>query len=1266
MDSTAYEELKTHVRELENTEYELKKTKNQLQLSNKMLNALSEIQSQYIIDSNPSEIFNKLLENLLELTESEYGFIGEVLYTSENKPYLKTHSITNIAWNKETKSFHKKNKEKGFEFYNLNTLFGAVLKTRKPVISNDPTNDHRAGGIPEGHPPLNSFMGIPIISKKRLIGMVGIANRRSGYNKKLIDFLKPFMSTCSNLILAIRNDFKRREAEESLMENEKKYRGLFENSTDFMYTLDLKGNFTDVNRAAAGLTGYSKKELIGMNYRDYTPGKDHKKISSAYLNILKTNKPLQDFPLEVIIKDGDTKYFETSVTTLLKRGKIIGFHGTSRDITKRKKAEKIIKKSEEYYRDLVDKAEIAISIEDKNGNILFANENNAKLHGYNVEEMKKLSFIDLIHPDDYDMVLNNHKKRLKGKEMPRYEFKGIKKDGSIVYFEVDSSILIEDGKITGTRTYLWDITERKKAEKTIIESENRYRTLFEDSPISLWEEDFSDVKEYIDNLKKSGINNFRSYFGEHPEQLNECMSLVKIIDVNKRTVSLFAAKNKNELLKNLGKVFAEESFNTFKDEIIAIAEGKTTFESETVNQTLKGEKKHIYLKWSAAPGYEKTLSKAIVSIIDITERKKAEETLANERLLLRNVIDNLPDFIYLKDLKGRFILSNISNAAAFDKKPADIIGKTDFDLLPKKLAEKSYDEEKEILNSDKPEINKEMHSKDRKRWGLYSKIPLKNTEGENIGLIGINSNITLLKMTENALRESEEKFRNIFEHANDSIVYTDKYGKILEANNKSVKIYGTDKEKLIGNHFNEIGIFDGDDIKLMWKDFRKVLSGKKATINLTIKDKEGQERYLESSASLIKKDGRIHGVMVISRDITDRITAEEEKERLLEHLYQSQKLEAVGRLAGGIAHEFNNILGSIMGHSEMLKLKYEGTDSKEERAADVIIRSSERGASLTQQLLGYARGGKYNPLPLNMNDIIIETVKITEPSFAKTVKVDYKLEPNIKNIIADYNQILQVLTNLILNAKDAMPIGGNLTFESENIYIDELDVAARPDLYAGHYVKISISDSGIGIPEGMQDMIFEPFFTTKDVGKGTGLGLATVHGIVKNHGGNISCFSEQGEGTTFELLFPAIDRTILKLKKEEGKEVIELESGTVFVIDDEEEIRNTAKILLESLGYNVLLADSGKEAVKTYKMKHNEIDVVLLDVIMPEMDGKSIYKKLKEINPDVKTLIISGFSKEGRASDMLRDGALGFVQKPFRRYDLAQIIRNTILKNTLK
>jgi len=385
-------------------------------------------------------------------------------------------------------------------------------------------------------------------------------------------------------------------------------------------------------------------------------------------------------------------------------------------------------------------------------------------------------------------------------------------------------------------------------------------------------------------------------------------------------------------------------------------------------------------------------------------------------------------------------------------------------------------------------------------------------------------------------------------------------------------------------------------------------------------------------------------------------------------------MEAIGILAGGIAHNFNNVLMGIQGNTSLILLGKTSDHPDYERLSN-IEQGVLSGAELTKQLLGFARGGRYEVLPTDLNELI----KSQNRMFGRTKKeitIHGKYQDSPWTVEVDQGQINQVILNFYVNAWQAMPRGGDLYIQTENVTLDEEYV--RPfDMDPGNYVKISVTDTGVGMDEATQQRIFDPFFTTQEMGRGTGLGLASVYGIIKNHGGIINVYSEKGEGSTFTIYLPASEKEIVKEEKVPERPLKVTE--TVLLIDDEDVIIDVGEGILETLGYKVLIARSGKEAIeiisKAHRAKRKEDkgkkghapgamppapDIIILDMIMPEMSGGETYDRMKEINPNIKVLLSSGYSINGQATEILKRGCNGFIQKPFNMKQLSQELRKIL------
>ena len=396
-------------------------------------------------------------------------------------------------------------------------------------------------------------------------------------------------------------------------------------------------------------------------------------------------------------------------------------------------------------------------------------------------------------------------------------------------------------------------------------------------------------------------------------------------------------------------------------------------------------------------------------------------------------------------------------------------------------------------------------------------------------------------------------------------------------------------------------------------------------------------------------------ILIVTRDITDRKRVEEEKRRLEERLQRAHKMEAIGTLAGGIAHDFNNLLMAIQGYTSLTLLTLDLDDPNRERLK-IIQEQVQSGAELTRQLLGFARGGRYEVKPADINDVIQKTSSMFGRT-KKEITIHMKYEKNLSPVEVDLGQMEQVFMNLYVNAWQAMPGGGEIYLQTENVFLNNkqaLSYSVKP----GKYVKITVTDTGTGIDEKTRERIFDPFFTTKAMGRGAGLGLATVYGIIKGHKGMINVYSEPGHGTTFTIYLPASEKKVVK--KETATGTIDRGTETILLVDDEKIVLEANREMLESMGYRVYAVGSGQEAIALFMGKRNEIDLVILDMIMPGISGGETFDRLREINPEIKVLLSSGYSLNGEAQTIMDRGCKGFIQKPFQIEKLSQKVREML------
>ncbi|MBD3343807.1 MAG: response regulator [Chitinivibrionales bacterium] len=431
-------------------------------------------------------------------------------------------------------------------------------------------------------------------------------------------------------------------------------------------------------------------------------------------------------------------------------------------------------------------------------------------------------------------------------------------------------------------------------------------------------------------------------------------------------------------------------------------------------------------------------------------------------------------------------------------------------------------------------------------------------------------------------------------------------------------------------------------------------------------DALGNELWLSTTkVPLRNDDGKIIGIVGISRDITHRKNAENERDRLEAKVRNHEKLESLGQLAGGIAHDFNNMLSAIQGFATLLKRKIGKEDPKLAEYPVMILQASKRAGDLIKKLLAFSRKGKYTMSVVDIHNEIADIAKLLEHTIDKRIRIEIRPGAQLSTVLGDRAQLQSALLNIAVNARDAMPIGGKLTFTTAT---ETVRPAKRkeiaPQLPAGRYLKIKISDTGAGMDANVKEKIFEPFFTTKPTGKGTGLGLASVYGTIKSHKGAIEVDSEPGEGATFTLLLPSVEsKEQVSIARATEKTVAEEKAGgTILLVDDEEYVRAFASVLLREKGYRVITCNDGVEAVHYYEKHGDDIDLVIIDMIMPRMSGSDCINHLKTLNPDIKIIITTGYASEQETRIIRSKNIVGFVQKPFDEQELLDLSRLALKK----
>jgi two-component system, cell cycle sensor histidine kinase and response regulator CckA len=633
---------------------------------------------------------------------------------------------------------------------------------------------------------------------------------------------------------------------------------------------------------------------------------------------------------------------------------------------------------------------------------------------------------------------------------------------------------------------------------------------------------------------------------------------------------------------------------------------------------------------------------------DISALKVMEGKLRDSEQRYRTLFDTAGDAIYLIDAEGenagRIVSANPAAAAMNGYTVDELLTLRISDLDTPEWAEKVPERIGRVLRGETLKGVVTHRRKDGTTFPLEISAKLV-VLGDHKYVMAIDRDITDRETAARALRKSEERYHQLCEVSFEGIFFHDR-GVLIEANDQYFEMFGYARDELLGTQVIEKTV-SSESLQPVWSH---VLSGSIEPYEAVGLKKDGSKFPIEINIKKSTVDGRDIRAGSI-RDLSNQKKLEAE-------LLQAQKMEAVGTLAGGIAHDFNNLLQAIMGFTELLILEKTRTDSERE-SLQKIYDSGRRGADLVRSLLTFSRKVEPELYPVDLDCEIVLVQELLYRTIPKTIKIDLHLSGKPARVMADKSQMGQILVNLGVNARDAMPDGGTLTIETANLQLDKDYCDSFPEVKPGHYVLITVSDSGHGMDKETLEHIFDPFFTTKEVGKGTGLGLATVYGIVKHHGGHINCYSEPGCGTTFKIYLPAV-QTDKEPKIREEEIPIRGGNETILLVDDEDFIRDIGSKALNRSGYHVITASDGQEALDVYRREGDKISLVILDLIMPEMDGKKCLNRILEINPKAKVLMASGYSEHGPSNASITEGAVGFVVKPYDIRKLRQTVRKVL------
>ncbi len=992
---------------------------------------------------------------------------------------------------------------------------------------------------------------------------------------------------------------KRKIKETELLESEKRYRALVETSTDGIAVIQ-GDRIVFFNGLLVEKTGFSREELSNTSFDRFIHPDDLPMVVDRYTSRMKSQASEGSLEFRVLTKDNQVIYAEINVALTQWEGEP-ALLCLFRDVTDRKAAQEALEKSEKRYRDLVEDIDDIIYIMNDSGTFLFANGALLRFAGLDRDKIRTTNFVDMITPESYEQVKDIYKRQLSGEDVGAFEISFKTWNGDIVTIETRERLVRKDGRVVEVHGIGRDVTERKRAERALRESEERYRKLVEVSPDAI--------------IVHSGG---------------------KIVFANSAAARLIGAATPEDLSgRNVRDFMHPDFIATLIGRIQTSMKGGVPApmtEEKFIRidgTTIDGEAVAMPLTYEGEPA-------VLVVVRDITERKEARHALVLRERELNNVFEFTGTAMLIVEEDMTITKCNhvFEELVGYTKEEIEGTMRWTAFVHPDELTRMvNYHRARRSGDTAAP-ASYESRAIDKNGIVKHIHITI-GFVSETRQTVAAILDITDRKRAENALRESEEKLRHLFDSSKDVIFLSTITGWFYDINRAGEEFFGYSRDELLG--------LDTQDIYKNEND-RQVLHEAIETLGfvkdweVTFKKKDGTLVDSLITATLRRdREGNVIGYQGIIKDISDR-------KRLEQQLAAAKRMEAIGTLAGGMAHNFNNILVGIMGYSELLLEKKDAKDP-DYKALRIIHEGTVSASKLTKELLSIARGGDYSLVKLNLNTLIKRFLPLITGTLDTSIEVKTYLAENLPLIEGDMSRIQQCLLNLCINARDAIPDGGKILIETYYQHLGEDFVRAHLGTHTGDYAVVSVTDNGEGIPEEHKPHIFEPFFSTKDQKRGTGLGLSTVWGIMKSHKGLITVYSEPHEGTTFKLYFPAISG---KLRQPAPLKVDRVVPGsdTILIIDDEPIVRETWSDALSERGFTVIVAEDGAEGIDIFKKEKDAIDLVILDFIMPVMGGGETFLKLKEIKPDIKVLISSGYGANGIVWEGIGGKAEGFIQKP--------------------
>jgi PAS domain S-box-containing protein len=1095
------------------------------------------------------ELLTKMLDEVESLTHSHIGFY-HLLRPDQERLALQVGSTQTKAKFGQAlgEGLHHQVSQAG--------VWADCVHQKKPVIHNDYAALPHKKGLPAGHAEVSRVLAAPVVRDDKVVAILGVGNKATEYTGQDVEIVS-YLADVSWEIA------EKKRADEALLESKENLRITLNSIGEAVIATDTNGRITRMNPVAEKLTGWTlaeaKDQLLEavfkiVNAQTGQPAANpvNRALESGRIVGLANHTQL-------LARNGQTYQIADSAAPIKdEAGNITGVVLVFRDVTETYRMQEAVKQSEEKYRNLFNSIRDAILVADTSRKIIHCNPAFSELFGYEADEIigRETAYI---YQDLAEFQVMGQKIR-ENMETPNFVFTVSykKKNGDIFPGETNVFYLRNSrGEIEGFIGMIRDVSERKKAEASLRQSEKNLRLLLEASQTMAT--DFN-----IDAILQSVT-----------EKATQAMGL--------GSGALYLLKDENLCLAATTPPLPPD----FPEQLRYAPPGEHPHIQKTLNQQLP----------------------LVIEDVASAELTQSEQEVAKTR--------GLRSILYLPLLSenkaiGVLILGSVKELRSF------------------------HQDEIELYLGFAGQAAKTIENA-----RLYESL--------NQYTAKLEETIKERQQIEESLKESEEKFRTLFQnHSAVKLIIDTDTGRIVEANEAAERFYGWPVAQLQQMRIQDINTLSPEQIQV---EMEKARSEQRIHFEFRHRLADGSLRDVEVFSSRIEIKGKtlLHSII---HDITDR-------RRVEEQLRQAQKMESIGRLAGGVAHDFNNMLSVILGYGEILRQKLHPADPMQ-REVQRIIDAGNRSSALTRQLLAFSRKQTLQPERLDLNALIRNFERMLRRLIGEDIELKLLLAGDLAGVMADPGQIEQVIMNLAINARDAMPGGGQLIIETANVKLDNVYTRTHADVEPGPYVLLALTDTGAGMDKQTLANLFEPFFTTKAQGKGTGLGLATVYGIVKQSGGHIWVYSESGQGSTFKIYLPQSETQPTTQKHVSAVQAERGGGEYILVVEDEDAVRELIESMLTALGYRVTLAANGGEALLLVEEEGLKPDLVITDVVMPQMSGRVLADRLRRTHPDLKVLFMSGYTDNVIAHHGVLDPGTPFIQKPFSISELGAKVQTLL------